>query len=567
MPVTVPIRAATPTTDTVVLTTIPNVELLEVGEDWETSTGTFTWDVADLQAAIESQADPGIRTPIVKLGHTDPRFDGQPSIGRIENLRTTNNGQTLVGDLVGVPVWLAKVMGSAFPRRSIEGWMEFTSRTGNTWPFVLTGVALLGAAYPAIDTLEDIKAIWGEDPPTLVPASDVPEVIASAATPRGTRIVAVRRDDVPTWRNVRAHDNGGTPAEEGAGTVPQPQPVAAGTSVDDIRRAYYESLDQNQFWWWIREVRVDPPELIVDDDEGGLYRVTYSIANDEVTFSDPQKVKIEYIDVTASAGFRVAAKWGTPEESGRRKRPDGEGSPATPAVSATITTPEREEKDVKLSDDALRALGLDPATATEDEINAAIVARTTPDPTATGDGDGDGGSGGTPPAETAPTTGDGDPQSQPTTPATDPTGEPATAPTTTPPADGGGASTTSPTPEGMVMIDQATLDQLKQGVAAASTLVEKDKKANRDRILDDAIRAGKFPPSRRAHYENMLLADPEGGAATIASLAAGLIPVTERGTQGGEMDPPVDSAYPEAWKPAVAAARKGVGARVKVVND
>jgi hypothetical protein len=142
------------------LVTLPNVELLEVGTDWATSTGTFDFDMEDLKSCIASQDDPAVRTPVVKLGHIDPRFDGQPAIGRIENLRLTNNDQTLVGDLVAMPLWLAKVMYTAYPRRSIEGNLDVTTRTGNTWDMVLTGVALLGTSYPAIDTLEDIQALW-----------------------------------------------------------------------------------------------------------------------------------------------------------------------------------------------------------------------------------------------------------------------------------------------------------------------------------------------------------------------------------------------------------------------
>ena len=65
----------------------------------------------------------------------------QPSVGRIENLRLTNNSQTLVGDLVGVPVWLAKVMPSAYPRRSIEGFFEYPSRIEKLSPEELRRVA------------------------------------------------------------------------------------------------------------------------------------------------------------------------------------------------------------------------------------------------------------------------------------------------------------------------------------------------------------------------------------------------------------------------------------------
>lgn len=164
------------------LVTVPNIQLLEVGEDWETSTGIFSFTAEDLVSAIGSQDDPGVRSPVLKLGHTDPRFDGQPAIGRVLDMRLENNDQTLVGDLGGVPAWLAEVMPSAYPRRSVEGWFEYTSTTGNTWPFVLTGLALLGAVYPAVDTLEDLELLWGKEPPPPVAAEDVDGVLASGAS-------------------------------------------------------------------------------------------------------------------------------------------------------------------------------------------------------------------------------------------------------------------------------------------------------------------------------------------------------------------------------------------------
>src|SRR4051812_16834895 len=112
------------------LVTIPNVELLEVGEDWHAQSGDFTVTYEHLVAAVAAQDDPAVRTPVLKAGHTDPRFDGQPAYGKVENFRLSENGQTLIGDYVGVPSWLADAMPSAYPRRSIEGFFNWTTATG-----------------------------------------------------------------------------------------------------------------------------------------------------------------------------------------------------------------------------------------------------------------------------------------------------------------------------------------------------------------------------------------------------------------------------------------------------
>jgi hypothetical protein len=49
-------------------------------------------------------------------------------------------------------------------------------------------------------------------------------------------------------------------------------------------------------WSWIRAVYLDPAELICDDDNGGLYRVPFSIAGDEINFDKPKEVKVKYVN-------------------------------------------------------------------------------------------------------------------------------------------------------------------------------------------------------------------------------------------------------------------------------
>lgn len=141
------------------LVTIPNVELLQAGT-WDAMTGEFTATVADIAACVAAQNDPGLRTPIIKLGHVDPRFDGQPAVGTVRNMRASADGRTLLGDLTDIPAWLAQVMKSAFPSRSIEGAKNLTTATG-THAMAITGLALLGVSPPAIETLADIADLYG----------------------------------------------------------------------------------------------------------------------------------------------------------------------------------------------------------------------------------------------------------------------------------------------------------------------------------------------------------------------------------------------------------------------
>lgn len=84
-------------------------------------------------------------------------------------------------------------------------------------------------------------------------------------------------------------------------------------------------------------------------------------------------------------------------------------------------------------------------------------------------------------------------------------------------------------PEGAVVVDAAQLAALQAAANAGLEARNRQREDDRNRVLDEAIQAGKFPPARRDHYAAMLDADPEGGRQIINSLAAGLIPVTETG--------------------------------------
>lgn len=103
------------------LVTVPDVEILASGT-WNLAIGgerTFTAE--DLAAAVQASQCPAIGSPVLKLGHVDPRFDGEPAVGRVTDLRLTSSGAKISGDLAGVPAWLAAALPSAYPNRSIEG--------------------------------------------------------------------------------------------------------------------------------------------------------------------------------------------------------------------------------------------------------------------------------------------------------------------------------------------------------------------------------------------------------------------------------------------------------------
>lgn len=57
--------------------------------------------------------------------------------------------------------------------------------------------------------------------------------------------------------------------------------------------------------------------------------------------------------------------------------------------------------------------------------------------------------------------------------------------------------------------------------------------AARDRLLDGAIKAGKFGESRRAYYAALYDRDPEGTSALVAKLASGVAITSGPAPSGG----------------------------------
>jgi hypothetical protein len=170
------------------LETIRGVPIARVGT-WSTSTGRWVCTREQLDDAVRASKDPSFRRGVLKLGHTDPRFngpdvDGNPALGRLENYRVDASGEVLLADLVGVPGWLAKVLNSAYPSRSVEASLGVVTADGNAYAMVVTGLALLGETAPAIESLGDIAALYEQ--PTDVDSWVAAARVAASITKDGT---------------------------------------------------------------------------------------------------------------------------------------------------------------------------------------------------------------------------------------------------------------------------------------------------------------------------------------------------------------------------------------------
>jgi hypothetical protein len=154
----------------VALRNVPGVELAAVGT-WHASTGWTTFTDEDLANAVAALDCPGVRNPVIKLGHTEEdstsgvRWDGEPALGWIGNMSFSS--PKLYGDYMGMPEWLAgvnadgmAVLATAYPDRSIEIYRPFVCQIGHTHPSVIGAVALLGAYPPGVGVLKSMQDVY-----------------------------------------------------------------------------------------------------------------------------------------------------------------------------------------------------------------------------------------------------------------------------------------------------------------------------------------------------------------------------------------------------------------------
>ena len=495
------------------LATIPNVDILSVGT-WWASTGECTFTEEDLVAFIASLDDPAVKDPRQIIGHTDvsvtppsmaAQMEGfvgeQPIIGKFTNCRLTADRQTVVADLIGVPAWLAAILPYAYPQRSVEAYWEVTTVTGKTHGLCIPRVALLGTNLPGVATLEDLRTFFSEEGP------EEAQWFTSVGPPR-----------------VAASQQG----------AHMPAPAAASVGYEDVRRAFYEDFaidDTGRYWWWIRTVYLEPNKLIVDDDDGGIWSVPYSLTNDTVTFSEPVKVFTQYVEqdtgaVAASAtimagltGHMAAKAYKTSDDS----RPEDHNR----------ANAQNEEKAMPSIEELARTkLGLS-ADAPVSEVEAAINAL--PDPEDE-----------TPPVTTAPVT------PAPTTPAT---------------------AASEASADG-VTIDKATWEAHQAQLAA---LTQKDKsnteKANKEFVALCA-KKGRILKARQAHFEGLMERDPDGTRDFLESIPDfSAIPAEAiGGDDGGSDSAALASEYDESWlspgeRRRVTAARAGQDLEVPLVTQ
>ncbi|QFG08065.1 capsid maturation protease [Gordonia phage PCoral7] len=440
---------------TPVLATIPRVELGSVG----------TWDISniagwhptaeDFASAVAALDCPAVRRPVLKPGHSDG--PGDPTIGLVDNLAIADDGQTLVGDFVGVPAWLAaadsegrSVIASAYADRSGEWEHNYVCQLGHTHPFVLHAVALLGVERPGIGTLESLYDLYAK---------------------------------APTKKEI-----------------PMAAAALASVTVDQVRAAYYNGPAASNYNLWIREMLVDPPQLIVQNDvDSTLLKVPFSVTDSEVTFGEPVKVTVEYVDstpvtVTPEDGEaeQVAASARVVRFASRAESRPGRPAEVSKPAAAADGEPTEGGSGVEITNEQLAALRTALGLADDVDIDGIIAAA----------------------EETAKKANE----------------ETTDTSAGTPDGQQAAASAGAGLPDGVVAIDAGRLATLEQNSARFAEHLENERKASIEQRLNSAISEGRITPAHKETWRKSFDQNPESAAELLASMAPNsAVPVSELG--------------------------------------
>lgn len=283
-------------------------------------------------------------------------------------------------------------------------------------------------------------------------------------------------------------------------------PLRAGMDQDIVRRRLIDWIeggaddtlpDENESPWdlWPVALRFDdqgkPYAKVLDEGTGRLYRVDIKVSGNDVSFGPFQEVVEQDVPVAAAAAnVQRGRVWASRAD----QRP----------------TPPNKEKDMDIA--ALReAAGLTaeqlPDDATPEQVTEALR---------------------------IPVEGKAGEQEQ--TPAPKPEEKPAEGtPGETPEQVAAKAGFTPP--KGTRLVDEEEWETVKAGAQTAHDLAKRDAEQDRDRTLKAAMSEGRFAPSRKAHYEAMWQADPDGTRTLLTAkaedggLAKNTVPVEAKGTE------------------------------------
>jgi hypothetical protein len=169
---------------------LPNREIFKVGT-WKGSSKVVA-DKSYLAQMVQSFADlnsqvPGFAVPL-KLGHN--KRVGEPAFGYAENVRLSEDGGTVLADFMDMPPEIVdQITKKQYNTVSVEIWPS-VEYEGKTYPNVLSGVALLGAEWPAVKGLKPLSMFSEQEAPQLLSQEEEVEMKTFTETEHDTLMAA-----------------------------------------------------------------------------------------------------------------------------------------------------------------------------------------------------------------------------------------------------------------------------------------------------------------------------------------------------------------------------------------
>ncbi len=94
-------------------------------------------------------------------------------------------------------------------------------------------------------------------------------------------------------------------------------------------------------------------------------------------------------------------------------------------------------------------------------------------------------------------------------------------------------------------IEKEAWDNLQKQVRKHEEFRASVARNERDQVVAEAVRAGKFSAARAEHWKRLWDADPDGTREVMGSLQKNVVPVDDIGTPGGQYD---DALIEEEYK-------------------
>lgn len=255
----------------------------DAGHSWDAEVfAVGTWNgyefkEADLEKMVESfKALNGggfLEVPL-KFGHNDeqPMTDGTPALGWVTDLylKKDDKGRSkLMAKLDNVPeVVHSAVKAGRYRKVSIE--LEFdVKHKGTQYPYVMTGIALLGADLPAVNTLADLTAYMGRGDSLVASRSASFSAVSGKLETKEPKMAEIDDKELEQLRAQAAK------AETLEAEKAEFERKQAAQAVETSRKAVNDQLDAA-----VKDMRITPAQRVgfakalrVDDD-GAVVGIT-----------------------------------------------------------------------------------------------------------------------------------------------------------------------------------------------------------------------------------------------------------------------------------------------------